>query len=83
MRQPYEATDMLADFEPAGGRTIGLTPLASHRFEEKEALSARQYGDGELLDHPRLRGDFHLAKMADWTAMSRVSPVQHTRNVQN
>jgi hypothetical protein len=83
MRRPHEATDMLADFEPAGGCTIGLTPLASHRFEEKEALSARQYGDGELLDHPRLRGDFHLAKMADWTAMSRVSPVQQTRNVQN
>jgi hypothetical protein len=72
---------MLAGFELTGGRTIGLTQLASPRFEEKEALSARQYGNGELLDHPRLRGDFHPAKMADWTAMSGVSPVQRTRNV--
>jgi hypothetical protein len=81
MRQPYEATDMLADFELAGGRTTGLTKLASPRFEEKEALSARQMGDGTLLVHPQLGGDFRPAKMSDWTSMSRVRPVQHSRNV--
>ena len=47
--QPYEATDMLADFELAGGRSTGLTQLASPRFEEKEALSARQMGMGNCL----------------------------------
>jgi hypothetical protein len=52
-----EATDMLADFELAGGRSTGLTQLASPRFEEKEALSARQIKDGKLLDHPRQGGD--------------------------
>jgi len=29
---------MLADFELAGGRSAGLTQLASPRFEDKEAL---------------------------------------------
>jgi len=58
---------MLADFELAGGRATGLTQLASPRFEEKEAVSARQIGDGNLLDHPPLGGDFHPAKMSDWT----------------
>src|SRR6516162_8080398 len=57
-RQPYEATDMLADFELAGGRSTDLTQLASPRFEEKQALSARQMEDGKLLDDPRLGGDF-------------------------
>ena len=38
LRQPYEATDMLAGFELVGGRRTGLTQLASPRFEEKEAL---------------------------------------------
>ena len=50
----------------------GLTQLASPRFEEKEALSARQMEDGKLLDHPQLGGDLRPAKMADWTSMSRV-----------
>jgi hypothetical protein len=63
---------MLADFELAGGRSTGLTQLASPRFEEMEALSARHYGDGKLLDHPQLGGDFRPAKMADWTSMSKV-----------
>ena len=49
---------MLADFELAGGRSTGLTQLASPRFEEKEALSARQMEDGILLDHPQPGGDF-------------------------
>ena len=48
---------------------MGLTQLASPRFEEKEALTARQMGDGKLLDHPQLGGDFRPAKMADWTSM--------------
>jgi hypothetical protein len=52
MRQPYEATDMLADFELVGGRTTGLTQLASPRFEEKEAPSARQMGMGNCLIIP-------------------------------
>jgi hypothetical protein len=37
---------MLANFELAGGRSTGLTQLASPRFEGKEALSARQMGIG-------------------------------------
>ena len=45
---------MLVDFELAGGRSTGLTELASPRFEEREAHSARQIGDGKLLDHPQL-----------------------------
>jgi hypothetical protein len=49
---------MLADFELAGGRSTDLTQLASPRFEEKQALSARQMEDGKLLDDPRLGGDF-------------------------
>lgn len=49
---------MLADFDLAGGRSTRLTQLASPRFEEKEALSARQMEDGKLLDHPQLGGDF-------------------------
>jgi hypothetical protein len=53
---------MLADFELTGGRTTGLTQLASPCFEEKEALPARQMGDGKLLDHPRLGGDSRPAK---------------------
>jgi hypothetical protein len=60
MRQPYEATDMVADFELAGGRSTGLTQLASPRFEEKEALSARQMGIKICLIHPQLGGDFRL-----------------------
>jgi len=40
---------MLADFELAGGRSTGLTQLASPRLEEKEALSARQMGMGNCL----------------------------------
>ena len=63
---------MLADFELAGGRSAGLTQLASPRFEEREAHSARQIGDGKLLDHPQLGGDFRPARIADWTSMSRV-----------
>jgi hypothetical protein len=43
---------MLADFELAGGRSTGLTRLASPRFEEKEALSARQMGMGNCLIIP-------------------------------
>ena len=49
---------MLADFELAGGRSTGLTQLASPRFEEKQAPSARQMEDGKWLDHPQLGGDF-------------------------
>jgi len=52
LRQPYEATDILADFELAGGRSTGLTQLASPRFEEKEALSAQQMGMGNCLIIP-------------------------------
>jgi len=63
---------MLADFELAGGRSTGLTQLPSPRFDEEEALSAREYGDGKLLDHPQLGGDFRPARIADWTSMSRV-----------
>src|SRR5262245_61334829 len=48
-RQPYEATDMLADFELVGGRSTALTQPASPRFEENEALSARQMGMGNSL----------------------------------
>ena len=40
---------MLADFELASGRSTSLTQLASPRFEEKEALSARQMGMGNCL----------------------------------
>ena len=43
---------MLADFELAGGRSTDLTQLASPRFEEKEALSARQMGMGNSLIIP-------------------------------
>ena len=63
---------MLADFELAGGRSTGLTQLASPRFEEKEALSAPQIGDWKLLGHPQLGGDFRPAKFTDWTSMSKV-----------
>ena len=40
---------MLAEFELVGGRSTGLTQLASPRFEEKEALWARQMGMGNCL----------------------------------
>jgi hypothetical protein len=43
---------MLADFELAGGRLTGLTQLASPRFEQKEAPSARQMGMGNGLIIP-------------------------------
>ena len=43
---------MLADFELTGGRTTGLTRLASPRLEEKEANLARQMGMGNCLIIP-------------------------------
>jgi hypothetical protein len=43
---------MLADFQLTGGRSTGLIRLTPPRFEEKEALSARQMGMGNCLIIP-------------------------------
>ena len=50
---------MLADFELAGGRSTGLTQLASPRFEEKGAPAELQAAGDRILTpfHPRFGGE--------------------------
>jgi len=51
---------MLADFELAGGRSTGLTELASPRFEEEDGAPAElQPARDQILTsfHPRFGGE--------------------------
>jgi len=51
---------MLADFELAGGRSAGLTQLASPRFEEKDGAPAELQAVGDRIltpFHPRFGGE--------------------------